>query len=159
MAKFVVKRARIGRGVFASKDIKKDEFVLAFIGKKYHYNRRPFIESEHIRNHAVQIGPDSWIESPRSPARFINHSCNPSCGIHGLRRLFALRDIKKGEELTWDYSTSEDADWHWKCRCHSKNCRKIIGPWSELPSATKKKYLKMGIVSQWIAKRERKTKH
>jgi SET domain-containing protein len=155
MAKFIIKRARIGRGVFASKDIRKGEFVLSFIGEKFHYNRQPFTESEHIRNHAVQTGPDTWIESPKSPARYINHSCNPNCGIRGLRRLFALKDIKKGEELTWDYSTSEDADWHWKCRCKSKDCRKVIGPWSELPAKVKRKYLRMGIVSRWIVKKNR----
>lgn len=153
MEKIIVKRARIGRGVFAARDIKRGEYITSFVGVKYHFNRPPFIESEHLRNHAVQIGPDTWIESSASTARYLNHSCDPNCGISGLTKLVAIRDIAKGEELTWDYSTTEDADWTWGCRCTSTNCRGTIGPWSLLPKATKEKYLKMGIVSKWIVKR------
>lgn len=43
-------------------------------------------------------------------ARFINHSCDPNCGVekwdvNGEERcaIFALRDIYAGEELTFDY--------------------------------------------------------
>lgn len=43
--------------------------------------------------------------------RFVNHSCEPNCEIQkwsvdGLFRmaLFAQRDIKAGEELTYDYN-------------------------------------------------------
>ena len=153
MEKIIVKRARIGRGVFAARDINKGEFLLSFTGTKYHFNRKPYIESEHLRNHAVQVGPDTWIDSSTSTARFINHSCSPNCGINGLRRLFAIRDINKGEELTWDYSTSEDADWTWSCKCKTPSCRGTIGPWSLLPVTVKRKYIKMGIVSSWIIRR------
>jgi uncharacterized protein len=39
----------------------------------------------------------------------------------------AIRDIKKGEEITYDYATSETLNnWKMECKCGSKNCRKII---------------------------------
>lgn len=67
--------------------------------------------------------------------RFVNHSCEPNCemqkwSVHGLPRmaLFASRDIKPGEELTYDYNfalfnPSEGQE----CRCGSSACRGVIG--------------------------------
>lgn len=67
--------------------------------------------------------------------RFVNHSCEPNCemqkwSVHGLPRmaLFASRDIKPGEELTYDYNfalfnPSEGQE----CRCGSNACRGVIG--------------------------------
>lgn len=67
--------------------------------------------------------------------RFVNHSCEPNCemqkwSVHGLPRmaLFASRDIKPGEELTYDYNfalfnPSEGQE----CRCGSSGCRGVIG--------------------------------
>lgn len=67
--------------------------------------------------------------------RFVNHSCEPNCemqkwSVHGLPRmaLFASRDIKPGEELTYDYNfalfnPSEGQ----QCRCGSSACRGVIG--------------------------------
>lgn len=43
---------------------------------------------------------------PANTARFINHSCAPNCEIDILKRrvyIFALRDIERGEELSYDY--------------------------------------------------------
>lgn len=67
--------------------------------------------------------------------RFVNHSCEPNCemqkwSVLGLPRmaLFASRDIKPGEELTYDYNfalfnPSEGQ----QCRCGSSACRGVIG--------------------------------
>lgn len=41
-------------------------------------------------------------------SRTFNHSCNPNSFIKGKNELVALRDIKKGEEITFDYSTTMD---------------------------------------------------
>ena len=47
-------------------------------------------------------------------ARFINHSCDPNCAtepwiVNGDKRIgiFALRDIAKGEELTFNYQLKQ----------------------------------------------------
>jgi hypothetical protein len=64
-------------------------------------------------------------------ARFINHSCEPNCEsvTHGQRIwVHALRDIKQGEELTYDYNlTGEDDDGReadqYPCQCGSAGCR------------------------------------
>jgi SET domain-containing protein len=72
-------------------------------------------------------------------AKYGNHSCQPNC--HELSSGHAymditLRDIEKGEELTWDYATLMPS-WRRsiKCNCGFKNCRKKIfrvSPTSEI---------------------------
>ena len=66
--------------------------------------------------YCFQIGDDTILE-PESPFRFINHSCDPNCefdwfdvvsATETTRRkrvfLFAIVDIKPGDELTIDYN-------------------------------------------------------
>ena len=59
-------------------------------------------------------------------ARLINHSCNPNCEVtgKGLKLwIFALRDIKRGEELSYDYGFGFDEDFkQFPCKCGAKNC-------------------------------------
>jgi len=93
----------------------------------------------------LQIGYDKYL---------VNHSCNLNAGIKNNVILFAIKNIKKGEEIKFDYSTTVDEDdWTMKCECHQKNCRKIIKDFKYLPKNTQKKYLKLGIVQRFIAKK------
>ncbi|XP_039062638.1 histone-lysine N-methyltransferase ASHH2-like isoform X1 [Hibiscus syriacus] len=67
--------------------------------------------------------------------RFINHSCDPNCRtekwmVNGeiCIGLFALRDIKKGEEVTFDYNyVRVFGAAAKKCHCGSPHCRGYIG--------------------------------
>jgi hypothetical protein len=61
----------------------------------------------------------------------VNHSCEPTCGIRGQIALVAMRDIKAGEEITYDYAMTDvaDGDPEWEpmaCSCGARNCRKTI---------------------------------
>src|SRR5687767_7754455 len=65
-------------------------------------------------------------------ARFFNHSCAPNCQSRIIRKrvyLETIRDIKPGEELTYDYeipNEGEDAETarrKWPCHCGAPNCR------------------------------------
>jgi SET domain-containing protein len=65
-------------------------------------------------------------------ARWINHSCNPNCeAVEDEKRIFieAIRDIKRGEELGYEYNITFD-ERHTKalkqryaCLCGAKGCR------------------------------------
>ena len=60
-------------------------------------------------------------------ARLINHSCNPNCEVFDYNRqlwIFAIKNIKKDEELTYDYGFSFDkTDYkQYLCKCGSSNC-------------------------------------
>jgi hypothetical protein len=60
-------------------------------------------------------------------ARFINHSCEPTCLNSGFDFEVAVRDIEPGEELTDDYGTLNLTD-VFHCRCRSLHCRQVIAP-------------------------------
>jgi len=63
------------------------------------------------------------------------------CGIKKLKMIVAMKPIKKGDEITIDYSTTVGENyWKMNCLCGSKNCRKIIGPYKFLTRKIKKKY-------------------
>ena len=66
-----------------------------------------------------------WDEDPSEWAPQ-NHSCDPNTGIDGLN-VIALRNIKKNEELTLDYSQFLDENMEpFQCQCGSANCRGLI---------------------------------
>ena len=52
-------------------------------------------------------------------ARFINHSCRPNCRFEVVDKTIwirASRDIRRGEELTYDYSTIGERTIPCRCR-------------------------------------------
>ena len=59
-------------------------------------------------------------------ARLINHSCEPNCEVTGSGLkvwVYAIKDIKKNEELSYDYGFSYDKDYkQFPCKCGAKNC-------------------------------------
>ncbi len=77
---------------------------------------------------AVQISDTQFIDTDHLVAEdFINHSCSPNTWLDIERRWFiALRDISRGEEITYHYLTTEwdmevwGADF--RCACGSPDC-------------------------------------
>ncbi|CAG0913146.1 unnamed protein product [Notodromas monacha] len=75
-----------------------------------------------------------WIDAKEfgNVARFINHSCEPNLMVIPVLRgsgmvkfvagLFALRDIRAGEELTMDYGSHVLEQRDFECQCGSRSC-------------------------------------
>lgn len=62
-------------------------------------------------------------------SQYLNHSCDPNAWWLDDDVMVARRDIRPGEELTYDYSTSEVHPWwrpKWRCQCGSASCRGAI---------------------------------
>lgn len=115
------KTTKKGEGLFASQPIKKGAVIFHFEGKPG--------DDAHTNPESLQIDEDKFLESTEKFDDFLNHSCNPNCYIGWDKlNLMSKRDIKKGEELTYNYCTSDwdDAglleDHSFKCKCGSKNC-------------------------------------
>ena len=145
-------QSKNGKAVFANKDFIKDEFIIKFRGKFY-------TSKDKVRgltaknNHFLQIDKDLYLGPTRTLDNYINHSCNSNSGLKISDKvlLFAIRNIKKGEEITFDYSTTMDADgWEMDCMCESKNCRKRIRDFKYLPKKIQQKYIRLGIVPKYI---------
>jgi hypothetical protein len=60
-------------------------------------------------------------------ARFMNHSCDPTCLSPGYNFEIAVRDIQAGEELTDDYGML-NIDSAFRCLCGKARCRSEVTP-------------------------------
>ena len=131
MPKFIWKKSKINNlGLFAGRDFKKGKKVIEYKGKKYTHKQ---VEEDDrydnskaiylfILNKKLVLDGDIRLNI----AKYINHSCNPNCEvdiIKGKIWILAIQDIKKGDELSYDYGFGYDKDYkQFRCKCGSKNC-------------------------------------
>ena len=131
MKLYKIKRSKIDNlGLYASKDIKEGKKILEYKGKiitrkeaeenpKYDNDKAIYLFN---LNKRYDLDGDFKFNT----ARLINHSCNPNCEVLDNNRqlwIFAMRDIRKDEELTYDYGFGFDKDYkQYVCKCRSKNC-------------------------------------
>ena len=133
-----------GNGVFAIANIKKGEQVVEYKGKRRTHaevdkDDTGDVESGHT--FLFTLNDDYVIDANHkgNKARWINHSCDPNCEAvidehEGKNRkkdrvlIEAIRNIKPGEELTYNYGITLDEPHTarlkkiWECRCGSKKC-------------------------------------
>jgi uncharacterized protein len=134
-----VRRSRVhGRGVFALRRIRKGTRVIEYLGDRLsHRQADQRYEHKHISdNHTFLFIVDRSVVIDGgvngNDARFINHSCDPNCeSLIDDRRVFieAIRTIRPGEELTYDYQIGRDRsdpaniDEIFACQCGAEKCR------------------------------------
>ncbi len=124
-----------GMGIFALADIPAGTTVAGFGGNvvdRAELDAQP----EEIRTHALQIDDDLFIagELPFDDADFVNHSCDPNCGIVGSILLVTMRDVAAGEELCFDYAMTDTDDYdEFACSCGAASCRGTVtgADWKE----------------------------
>lgn len=151
----IIKKSTKGKSVYSRCSFGRGEFIIEFRGNRY--SKEEYKKKLNPKNnHYLQIGDDLYLGPTRTADNYINHSCSPNSGIRiadGKALLYAIRPIKRGEEITFDYSTSMDEDyWEMDCRCGSRNCRKRIRDFKYLPDGLKRKYIRIGIVPEFILK-------
>lgn len=153
--KFYIAECNFGKGLFAKRDIRKGEVIFKFTGKLIDFNQT--VNRQDNFGDPLQIGKNLYINL-EEPMRFINHSCNPNTGIKNDIILIALENIRQGEELYFDYSTTMDEE-HWimQCKCGNTNCRKIIKDFKYLSYQVQQKYLALNIVQNFIASQYQET--
>ena len=146
-------QSHIGKAVFANINFKKGEEITEFKGQLMKRRELPeLVMPEDDR--FIQVGKDKYFGPSGGFDDFFNHSCHPNAGIKYVGErviLIACKDIRKGEEITWDYSTMMDEDqWEMDCMCKSKSCRKRIRDFKYLPKKIQERYMKLGIVPTYI---------
>ncbi|MGA8528813.1 MAG: SET domain-containing protein-lysine N-methyltransferase [Acidobacteriaceae bacterium] len=88
------------------------------------------------------VGDGSMVIDGHGTAMFINHSCEPNCEteeIDGRVWIMAIRTIKAGEELTYDYFLYDVDDDEALCNCGSPGCRKSMYSPEEIRRRARKK--------------------
>jgi hypothetical protein len=142
-----------GYGSFASEPISTGEIVAGFGGRCVTRDEFDLLPaSQQVRS--LQIDENLYMAGAPEPepADFINHSCEPNCALSGHILLVALRDIAVGEELTYDYATTDGSDYdEFECDCQTALCRgKVSGHDWMLPEL-QLRY--RGTFSPYLAKR------
>jgi len=131
MQKYFRKKSGINNlGLFAKTDIKKGEKVIEYKGRKF--THKQVEENDRFDNSkAIYLFTlnERYVldgDTKTNTAKYINHSCDPNCEvdiINGKIWIIAIKDIKKGDELSYDYGFGYDADFRqFPCKCGSKNC-------------------------------------
>ncbi len=115
-----------GNGLYAARNIFKDEEIIRVVGPSICPKIAETLYWSYGIDVAIPVGIEKYI-LPINETRFINHSCEPNIGFSGAGIFVAMRDIRKGEELTYDYSICDiDNDYIIDCFCGTKSCRSRI---------------------------------
>lgn len=161
--KFEVRKSNIeGSGVFATSDYENGAVICEFKGERLTVEnlKEKYKSGEERIDDPFQVGADVYLDLCE-PYVYFNHSCDPNAGMKGSGTLFAIRPIKKGEEITFDYSSTEDTDdkvwginwtekWRIPCKCGAGNCRKEIRVFSLLPEEIRDRYYNKGALMDFI---------
>ena len=117
-----------GVGIFAVEPIPAGTTVAGFGGHVVDRTELHGLD-EDVRIHALQIDDDLFLASlpPFDDADYVNHSCEPNCGIVGSVLLVTMRDVVAGEELCFDYAMTDIDDYdEFACACGTASCRWIV---------------------------------
>lgn len=123
---------RAGLGVFAAETIRSGELVAVWGGVIYTAAEVASLAEAfpHFRTHPFEVAEGFFMGSTSNTAiddaeRF-NHSCDPNVGVKGQVVVLARRDVAAGEELAFDYETTDVAPAPFPCRCGAVDCRGTI---------------------------------
>ena len=131
MKLYKVKKSKIDKnGLYANCNIKKGTRIIEYKGKiissKTSDTSPKFDNDKAIYLFNINKRFDLDGDFKFNTARLINHSCDPNCEVTGTGLkiwVYAIKDIKKGEEFSYDYGFSFDEDFrNYPCRCGSKKC-------------------------------------
>ncbi len=152
----IVKKARNGNGIFATRTFAKNEPIFEVKGKLITCDKEDDIDEE-TRANTYRYDENLYISPKGKIGDFLNHSCNPNAKVlkNGKKLfIFAIKNIPKEREVVIDYSTiiASDDSWKMKCNCGSSICRKNIGKFNLLPIKLKDKYKAKKIVPEYITK-------
>ena len=131
MKLYKIKKSNIdNNGLYAGQDIKDRTKIIEYKGKiltkKQVEENSKFDNEKAIYLFNINKKYDLDGDFKYNTARLINHSCNPNCEVFGTGLkvwVYAIRNIKKDEELTYDYGFGFDEDYKdFPCKCGTKNC-------------------------------------
>ncbi len=138
--RYTVRKSPIhGRGVFATRTIRKGSTIIEYRGKRFDPDDvewDPYADPANpYHTFLFETDDGTTIDAGirGNAARWINHSCAPNCETYedddGRIFIQARRTIRPGEELTYDYRLNYEGRLTkrvleaYKCRCGAPRCR------------------------------------
>ncbi|KAK6364379.1 uncharacterized protein PV06_06266 [Exophiala oligosperma] len=129
-------------GLYSLERIQASEMIIEYVGEKIRQEIADLREIKYTESgigssYLFRIDEGTVVDATKKGgiARFINHSCNPNCTakiirVGGTKRIviYALRDIEKDEELTYDYKFEREInnDDRIPCLCGSAVCKGFL---------------------------------
>lgn len=132
-------------GLFAGEDIETGQMVCEYVGeiirhtvanvreRRYELALRAKGSTEMASSYFFRLDDTMVVDATHKGnlSRFINHCCDPNCVAKILtsdrRRIvmYARRDIRRGEEVTYDYKfpLEDDLEKKIRCLCGARSCR------------------------------------
>jgi SET domain-containing protein len=131
-----------GKGVFALKPIAAGATVIEYTGEIISWpealRRHPHDPKDPNHTFYFSLDDGSHVIDAKvggNASRWINHACEPNCEAdeeEGRVFIKALRGLKPGEELFYDYGLVIDERYtpklkkEYECRCGSRQCRRTL---------------------------------
>lgn len=159
----IVKKSSVdGTGVFAGRDFEVGETICMFGGQRVSVQElrdKIALGRDDLSCDSFQLGEREYLLLDE-PYVYVNHSCVPNAGFKNETEMVALVDIKKGDELFFDYSTTEwtpqefteydYSEWPMPCRCGTVSCRRLVTCFVCLPEEVRERHLERGVLQDYI---------
>ena len=121
-----------GKGCFATVPFRAKKKVAELTGERVSRVEAARRMRGKRRLHICAIDSYWGVDSSRggNGTQYVNHSCEPNCFMRVTRghiNIYALRDIKPGEELTLNYGETYHDDSK-LCRCGAPSCHVTLNP-------------------------------
>ncbi|CAN6936203.1 unnamed protein product [Brassica oleracea] len=131
-----------GYGLRLLEDVREGQFLIEYVGEvldmqSYESRQKDYASMGQKHFYFMTLNGNEVIDAGAKGnlGRFINHSCEPNCRtekwmVNGeiCVGIFSMKDLKKGQELTFDYNyVRVFGAAAKKCYCGSSHCRGYIG--------------------------------
>ncbi|AAC34358.1 Hypothetical protein [Arabidopsis thaliana] len=131
-----------GYGLRLLEDVREGQFLIEYVGEvldmqSYETRQKEYAFKGQKHFYFMTLNGNEVIDAGAKGnlGRFINHSCEPNCRtekwmVNGeiCVGIFSMQDLKKGQELTFDYNyVRVFGAAAKKCYCGSSHCRGYIG--------------------------------
>ena len=120
-------RSRTGLGLYTLAPIDKGAQIIEYTGRRISEKEEYTSRSKYLFEVTKKKTIDG--QSRSNTARYINHSCRPNCEIKIRKKrvfIYALRRIKPGEELCYDYGKDYFDEWIKDKGCRCLKCEPFV---------------------------------
>ncbi len=140
----VIFRSKIhNSGCYTTAPLRKGSRVVEYTGPRITIRRANLLYETARRTYLFGLTNGKQVIDGDGVAAFINHSCSPNCEVDEIRGrvwILALRNIRAGEELAYDYNLYDgDPGDKALCFCGARKCRGTMYSEEEIERRSKLK--------------------